>query len=201
MCCSIGAAMPHTRWRLDAGFFRTWAETLWRDGAELGQMRAQCIDYRPLKNEQIARPVHIRTAFLTGTNRIEGLVTASQIAAASAMSQRDQLTRPMMRRRAGLHADETRFLITEEIDGFRTAQPSLDDALSSRVGLARSRPIVITCMADGPLRCGVHRRRRTGTSMPGAEAVHPIKTFAIVVWRIRSDTVPPSSRGRPSVQR
>jgi hypothetical protein len=90
---------------------------------------------------------------LTGTNRIDGLVTASQIAAASAvvlvsldvglhvgrrhqsdlMAQHDQLARPMMRRRAGLRADEARVLTTKELDNFRASQPSLDDDLSSSV--------------------------------------------------------------------
>jgi hypothetical protein len=49
---------------------------------------------------------------------------------------------PMMRRRAGLHADETRFLITEEIDDFQTAQPSLDDDLSSRVDAVSLKPVL-----------------------------------------------------------
>jgi hypothetical protein len=38
--------------------------------------------------------------------------------------------------------------------------------------------MVVICMVDGSSRCGVHRRPRYGTSMPGAGAVHPIKNYA-----------------------
>src|ERR1700722_15274184 len=48
----------------------------------------------------------------------------------------------MVRRRAGFHADETRFLITEEIDDFRAAQPTLDDDPSGSADPVKLKPVV-----------------------------------------------------------
>jgi hypothetical protein len=61
------------------------------DDAELGKMRADRIDHCGLlPNEQVPRPMKHQAALLLGvlvaTNRILALVTASQIASASAAS-------------------------------------------------------------------------------------------------------------------
>ncbi len=61
------------------------------DDAELGQVGADRVDQRgPLPDEQLARSVQHQTdcwsTVLTGTKRIVGRVTASQIASASAAS-------------------------------------------------------------------------------------------------------------------
>jgi hypothetical protein len=61
------------------------------DHTEFRQMRAQGVDQaRPLAHQQVACPVHQQQGLLLlaldRTNRIEGRATASQIAAASAMS-------------------------------------------------------------------------------------------------------------------
>jgi hypothetical protein len=62
------------------------------DQAELGQMRSHCIDQlRALTHQQIVRSMQHQYSLLlgslvTGTNRMLGRLTASQIAAASAAS-------------------------------------------------------------------------------------------------------------------
>jgi hypothetical protein len=63
----------------------------WRDNAELGEVRSDRINHRGLlADEQMAGAVKHQSALLlrrlVGTNRMLALVTASQIASASAMS-------------------------------------------------------------------------------------------------------------------
>jgi hypothetical protein len=89
----------------------------------------------------------------------------------------------MVRRRAGLHANQTGFLLSEKRDDFRAMQPSSDDDLSGGVNAVNLKPVLSKIetyrgnMHSGRLLSVVaftddhvmaHRCR-------GAAAVHPIR--------------------------
>jgi hypothetical protein len=172
-------------------------------------MGAQRIDrHRPLTNEQIARPVHHQHRLLIDVldrnephrgsrhsfadrRRIRRIVLVAldiglpvgRRHQLDLMAQCDQLARPMVRRRARFHADQTRLLSAEERDDFRAAKPALDDDLSGSVDPMNLKPVLgeieTNCdrLHGGPLLSIVaftddhvvaHRCR-------GAGAVHPIK--------------------------
>ena len=108
------------------------------------------------------------------TKRMVGRRTASQIASASAASldvglyvlrghqpyllaKLRQFTRPIMGRGAGLHADQARRQRLEELQHLAAPQLLTNDHPFSRVDamdlehvLARSKPIVVTCMWTAP---------------------------------------------------
>jgi hypothetical protein len=95
--------------------------------------------------------------------------------------------RPIVRCRAGFHADQTRLERPKIGDHAapppRQTHPSPSTPWTWNQCLARSKPMVVICMVDGSSHCGVHRRPHCGTSMPGAAAVHPIKTFGAAATR------------------
>lgn len=103
------------------------------------------------------------SADLTATNRIVGRVTASQIASASAasfllrltwapyvslrhqldhMPECNQLARPMVRRRAGLHADEARLHIAKQRDKLIAPNFSTEHRVSSIVDAVNLRDVL-----------------------------------------------------------
>jgi hypothetical protein len=107
------------------------------------------------------------------------------------------------------YADETRLLSAEERDDFRPPQPTLDDDLSSRVDPVNLKPVLGEIETDcdslhgGRLLsiCGVHRRPRCGTSMPGAGAVHPIKNSDEALFDEKSGSFERSLADRNLVKR
>jgi hypothetical protein len=103
------------------------------------------------------------------------------------MAQRDQFARPMVRCRAGFHADETRLLSAEERDDFRAPQPTLDDDLSGSVDPVNLKPVLGQIETDwdslhgGRLLSVVTFTDDHGVAhrCRGAGAVQPIKTDTI----------------------
>src|SRR5271169_2218022 len=96
------------------------------------------------------------------------------------MPERGQLTRPMMRGCARFHADQTRLERPKIGDHAAAPQPPANDDVSIAVDAVDLEPVFGEIQTDGGNLhggCGAHRRPRCGTSMPGAGAVHPIKTY------------------------
>ena len=143
-----------------------------------------------------------RSADFTGTKRIVGRVTASQMASAgrvrlSALHVRldvggrhdpnlvaecGQFPGPEMRPGAGFEADEARLEPREEGQNLRTPKLALHNGLAGPVHpvnlstvLARSTPMVVGCSMDGSSRQGLYDvPPYWHIAMPKAGAIHPI---------------------------
>src|SRR5215472_15413628 len=101
------------------------------------------------------------------------------------MPERGQLTRPIVRCRASFHADKTRLERPEAGDHAAPPQPPANDNASIGVDAVDLEPVFGEIQTDrGNLHGGRllslwrYRRPRSGTSMPRAGTVHPIKVSA-----------------------
>ena len=139
-----------------------------------------CVRWRTSRSrERCSMSAACCSIVLTGTNRMLGRVTASQMRRCigsivlgaldvglhiarghqpHGMAELRQLACPMMGRRAGLHADEARRQLLEELDHLATPElpsdrpscPPASTPCTWNTFLARSRPIVVTCMWTAP---------------------------------------------------
>jgi hypothetical protein len=99
------------------------------------------------------------------------------------MAELDQLAGPMMGRCARLHANETRRQLLEELDQLATPELPSDGQLAHLVDAMHLEHVLRQIQTD---RGNLHvdaplidsfQRSPYGTSMPGAGAVHLIKSY------------------------
>jgi len=83
--------------------------------------------------------------------------------------------RPMMSGPAGLHANRARRNLAKEVDDLLVPQLTGDDDLARTITfLARSTPMVLTCMWTTPSGDSLFNDHPLAHSMPGAGVVHHI---------------------------
>src|SRR4249920_2696634 len=143
----------------DAEKLRDTIASDWRDDAELGQMSADGVDHRGLlADKQVTGTVQRQAALLfwcLGRNEphvrpgdrladrlgISGIVLMplhvglhiSRRHQANCVAQRLEFTRPMMRRGAGLHADQARWQLLEKGQDVATLQLPPNDHLPNSI--------------------------------------------------------------------